>query len=213
MEGGKEQNYWPGFVDALSNVVLTLVFVLVIFVFALLMASNKVKKQIQAAEAAEQAHVAAQTELNKALAELGQLQDAHADPKRAGSNDSSQQACLRFSKSDASQTAETQQKAILILFGPNAISVTDDTAKNIHTFIDSYRASTSDSAAKFTIEASSDPNSNSPLMTRETQLGRILNVRNALLSGKVDSHNISIRAVPSLKQKDSYDWVKIYVGK
>lgn len=47
MESGKEQNYWPGFVDALSNVVLTLVFVLVIFVFALVMASNKVEKRMQ----------------------------------------------------------------------------------------------------------------------------------------------------------------------
>jgi hypothetical protein len=47
MEGGKEQNYWPGFVDALSNVVLTLVFVLVIFVFALAMASNKIERKLQ----------------------------------------------------------------------------------------------------------------------------------------------------------------------
>jgi len=47
MEGGKEQNYWPGFVDALSNVVLTLVFVLVVFVFALAMASNKIERKLQ----------------------------------------------------------------------------------------------------------------------------------------------------------------------
>ena len=47
MEGGREQNYWPGFVDALSNVVLTLVFVLVIFVFALVMGSNKVEQKVR----------------------------------------------------------------------------------------------------------------------------------------------------------------------
>lgn len=47
MESGQEQNYWPGFVDALSNVVLTLVFVLVIFVFALMMASNKVEEKMR----------------------------------------------------------------------------------------------------------------------------------------------------------------------
>jgi hypothetical protein len=45
--GGKEQNYWPGFVDALSNVVLTLVFVLVIFVFALVMASSKIADHVE----------------------------------------------------------------------------------------------------------------------------------------------------------------------
>ncbi len=42
---GKEQNYWPGFVDALSNVVLTLVFVLVVFVFALVVTSGKVQQK------------------------------------------------------------------------------------------------------------------------------------------------------------------------
>ena len=47
MDSGQEQNYWPGFVDALSNVVLTLVFVLVIFVFALAMASNKVDQKMK----------------------------------------------------------------------------------------------------------------------------------------------------------------------
>jgi len=45
MEAGREQNYWPGFVDALSNVVLTLVFVLVVFVFALVIASNKIEQK------------------------------------------------------------------------------------------------------------------------------------------------------------------------
>jgi septal ring factor EnvC (AmiA/AmiB activator) len=45
MSDYKEQNYWPGFVDALSNVVLTLVFVLVVFVFALVFSSDKLKKR------------------------------------------------------------------------------------------------------------------------------------------------------------------------
>lgn len=45
--GGREQNYWPGFVDVLSNVVLTLVFVLVVFVMALSLSANKVEKKMQ----------------------------------------------------------------------------------------------------------------------------------------------------------------------
>jgi len=44
MEGGREQNFWPGFVDALSNLVLTLVFVMVIFVLALFYLSSKVSQ-------------------------------------------------------------------------------------------------------------------------------------------------------------------------
>lgn len=45
--GDKEQNYWPGFVDALSNVVLTLIFVLVVFVFALALVANKAKNAVE----------------------------------------------------------------------------------------------------------------------------------------------------------------------
>lgn len=80
---GKEQNYWPGFVDALSNVVLTLVFVLVVFVFALMITSGKVQQKANqdAAEKAAQARIT-----GKAEAELKQeLQDAQqAKEKVAG---------------------------------------------------------------------------------------------------------------------------------
>lgn len=41
MEGGKEQNFWPGFVDALSNVVLVMIFVVVVFVLTLFYYSQK----------------------------------------------------------------------------------------------------------------------------------------------------------------------------
>lgn len=62
MEGGKEQNYWPGFVDALSNVVLTLIFVLVVFVFALMIASNKLSKRMVEITQTEQRQKAEQEE-------------------------------------------------------------------------------------------------------------------------------------------------------
>ncbi len=39
--GGKEQNFWPGFVDALSNVVLVMIFVVVVFVVTLFYYSQK----------------------------------------------------------------------------------------------------------------------------------------------------------------------------
>ncbi len=55
MSDYKEQNYWPGFVDALSNVVLTLVFVLVVFVFALVFSSDKLRKRaVQMASVAQE---------------------------------------------------------------------------------------------------------------------------------------------------------------
>lgn len=68
MAHGKELNYWPGFVDALSNVVLTLVFVLVVFVFALVMASNKVGQKVL-----ELAEIAKERESQRVVAESEML--------------------------------------------------------------------------------------------------------------------------------------------
>jgi len=63
----KEQNYWPGFVDALSNVVLTLVFVLVVFVFALVITSGKLKQK--SAQMVEQ-HIEQESTTHKRMTEL-----------------------------------------------------------------------------------------------------------------------------------------------
>jgi hypothetical protein len=97
MESGREQNYWPGFVDALSNVVLTLVFVLVVFVFALALVSSKVQKRVQEIEESKkstqaqaqmqdetpQQVAALKEQLNKALTELQQY---HAQNDNSASN-------------------------------------------------------------------------------------------------------------------------------
>lgn len=211
MEGGKEQNYWPGFVDALSNVVLTLVFVLVIFVFALLMASQKVSKKMAEATAAEQAHNEAQAQLNKALTELQEIRQKESQDTAASKAAGAKDACLRFAKSDDSQKSQADEKSILILFSANAISVTDDTTNIIHNFVTQYVEKNHSPNTKFVIEASDNPDSPSPLLARETQLGRLLNVRNTLLSGKVEPRNISIRNIDPQKQSDTYDWVKIVV--
>lgn len=77
MGEGKELNYWPGFVDALSNVVLTLVFVLVVFVFALVMASNKVGQKVL-----ELAELAKERESQRVVAE-GEMMDLRKELREA----------------------------------------------------------------------------------------------------------------------------------
>ena len=52
--GGKEANYWPGFVDALSNVVVVMVFVLVVFTIGLIHFSQNKAKEIVAQAALDE---------------------------------------------------------------------------------------------------------------------------------------------------------------
>jgi len=57
MEGGKTANYWPGFVDALTNVVIAMVFVIVVLAIALSFAAQLMGKRI--AEQMVKQHTAA----------------------------------------------------------------------------------------------------------------------------------------------------------
>jgi hypothetical protein len=218
MEGGKEQNYWPGFVDALSNVVLTLIFVLVVFVFALVMSANKVEKKMQEVKQAEAAQKSEQAQLEKALSEMDQLRNQIAktgSDKGATGPDTSadQQFCLKFSKSDESQKAEVDQnsKDLLITYSPNAISVTEQTTKSINDYLDNYRKEHGAPPSKIVIESSDDPTSSSGSLSREAELGRILNVRNTLLTGKQDPKAINVRSVTPIQQSGTYNWVKLHV--
>lgn len=84
MENRRQQNYWPGFVDALSNLVLTLVFVMTIFILALFFISSKVTQGKMdnlcpetKAELAKSKndHDESRKELHAALAEARQAQE------------------------------------------------------------------------------------------------------------------------------------------
>lgn len=46
MESGKTANYWPGFVDALTNVVIAMVFVIVVLAMALSFAAQLMSKRL-----------------------------------------------------------------------------------------------------------------------------------------------------------------------
>ncbi len=82
MDSRRQQDFWPGFVDALSNLVLTLVFVMVIFVLALFYLSAKVSQtKLEALCPATKAELAdTQQELEEtklalqsALSQIGQV--------------------------------------------------------------------------------------------------------------------------------------------
>jgi len=76
-DSNREMNYWPGFVDALSNVVLTLVFVLVVFVFALLITSSKMQqKTVQMVEQRLEQEHTSYAKLSEVEAKLAEAQKA-----------------------------------------------------------------------------------------------------------------------------------------
>jgi hypothetical protein len=115
MEGGREQNYWPGFVDALSNVVLTLVFVLVIFVFALVMASNKVEQKMKEISQAQDAHSTGQASHEEEKADLKrQLEVMTAELEKLRSESAAQKQSAGATSQQQGLTEQNQEKQIIV---------------------------------------------------------------------------------------------------
>ena len=126
----KEQNFWPGFVDALSNLVLTLVFVMVIFVLALFYLSSKVTQSKMDAlcpatktelEQVKKDLEETRSALRVALAEAGQVK---------ARVDVSEKKTVPITKNKVSTETSVIGSAIIIRF-PIGVAELDDGAKAV----------------------------------------------------------------------------------
>lgn len=179
MEGGKEQNYWPGFVDALSNVVLTLVFVLVIFVFALMMASNKVEQKMKEVVDEKQKQETSQQVSMQEVTELKQ--------KLAVSNQEIEKLKEQLS-SQASSKAETGATH------KNAISSQND---DMHIAIEDKKEAKQENGALSLTKSSQSVTLGFPLSVAEideksaTELGHVLSA----MQKNMGKHKIVVRSI------------------
>ncbi len=81
VEGGKTANYWPGFVDALTNVVIAMVFVIVVLAIALSFAAQLMGKRV--AEEMVKQHSAAAAASAAASAAAAAAVQAHTTVQEA----------------------------------------------------------------------------------------------------------------------------------
>ena len=102
MEGGKEQNFWPGFVDALSNVVLVMIFVVVVFVVTLFYYSQKLAQMKVSKLITQSQTQAVQGEVKNRKSEVSGSAD-NSGSAIPGSNDPAD------SKSEREKTQEIEQ--------------------------------------------------------------------------------------------------------
>lgn len=112
MEGGREQNFWPGFVDALSNVVLVMIFVVVVFVVTLFyysqkLAQTKVSQLISQTQSQNQREVKA-SQKDVAAAERS---GAERQNENAPTNASSASSAANNAASSAAETPGEREKA------------------------------------------------------------------------------------------------------
>lgn len=186
-----EVNYWPGFVDALSNVVLTLVFVLVVFVFALVMASNKVEqrykeivdehqKKMKVVEVSEDT-LKESEELQKKLEEA-QTMIRVLEKKLENMPDDPDQE-IEILDSGLSKTAKAEvsgesKNKVSLKFSSSIVNMDEDSQKKLSEQLVKYKEATKDK--KVLLKAYLDSETYS--IGQRLAYYRILEIRNFLIS-------------------------------
>ena len=126
-----------------------------------------------------------------------------------------EQALAKFNKSEDGQQFRVDEKTgdMVIIYGVNSISVTEQTANAVRDYIQKLREKNGGDPTKIVIQTTDNPLAPSASLSREMQLGRSLNLRNVLLDKKVSPDKISIYNTPAERVGGGYDWVKIHVEK
>ncbi|UIN23194.1 OmpA family protein [Herbaspirillum frisingense] len=112
MEGGREQNFWPGFVDALSNVVLVMIFVVVVFVVTLFYYSQKLA-QTKVSQLISQTQSQNQREVKASQKDVAAAERSGAERQNdnAPTNASSASSAANSAASSAAETPGEREKA------------------------------------------------------------------------------------------------------
>lgn len=112
MEGGREQNFWPGFVDALSNVVLVMIFVVVVFVVTLFYYSQKLA-QTKVSQLISQTQSQNQREVKASQKDVAAAERSGAERRNdnAPTNASSASSAANSAASSAAETPGEREKA------------------------------------------------------------------------------------------------------
>ena len=207
MEGGREQNYWPGFVDALSNVVLTLVFVLVIFVFALAMASNKIDQKLQEIKPVDNAKMLAmgveneklKSQLSSLQAEIDKLNKEAKSERRDASNGSAAPSKVVATMSRLQQAGSTELKVvansnnILITFPSMASDIDERASSEMELAI----AAITQKLGKYRVFIRTAAGGESYSVTNRVAYYRAINVRSVLVEKmQILPASIDMKTVP-----------------
>jgi outer membrane protein OmpA-like peptidoglycan-associated protein len=198
MEGGREQNFWPGFVDALSNLVLTLVFVMVIFVLALFYLSSKVSKSKMDALCPE-----TKAELSQVKKDLDEAREALRVSQASQVKervDASEKKPPLLKKEKISAEASNAGSSIIIRF-PMGVVELDDDAKKV---LDKAIAPLLASGKQIKTNLSAVPGPETYSEGKRISFFRAVAIRNYLISKGVAKGNIESKVV-GLDKRDPND--------
>jgi hypothetical protein len=205
----REQNYWPGFVDALTNVILILVFVVVIFAlsvfyFTAKLAQSEIGRKVLVARNAYQVNLEAKVTaseekikaLNQRIAELEAERNRVVRPSQPPTGTPLLKAPVEL-KADKNAsigggepggipvTIANNANAIIVSFAPGVSEIDKKIHEAINTAIGSYSES-----ERWRVELIAEATEESFSEGRRLGFYRIAVIRNYLVSKGVNPANV-----------------------
>lgn len=199
-----EMNYWPGFVDALANLVLALVFVVVIFTLALAVIASKVTKNAAAA-ATEAAKAAAETQRQadkeretELVKEIETLKSTLIEKDKQLNLQAS--SSVREIPAPESKNVGVSSADLTVSFEPGAYQLAGDALAGVDKLMKSKGAN----PGSKTFEIVAYPGAGGFSAEKRSAYYRLVNMRNLLIERGVPSANIKTRTaidnvLPSLQ--------------
>ena len=130
MEGGKSANYWPGFVDALTNVVIAMVFVIVVLAIALSFAAQMMGKRLSDELVAAKAAVSAAA-ASGAVAPTPRPAESSAPPTTLPT-DTTIQVSGRAPAAAASSSVRAGERSLRLEFAETALALDPEAQRRLH---------------------------------------------------------------------------------
>jgi hypothetical protein len=183
MEGGRSANYWPGFVDALTNVVIAMVFVIVVLAIALSFAAQMMGKKMADELVRAKADLAAAT-----VSAPRTEQPAEAGPPTTQPIDKTIEVHARAPTAIPPAELRTSARSLRLEFADAAIALDADATGKLHEALALHHVEAANTRVQITASGPSMALSDN----QRTAYLRVLAVRNELLDEGFTTEHIAV---------------------
>lgn len=205
-------NSWPGFVDILSAVVIMFVFFVLVTASALyfhvITYTSKVKVEGEIQVEVDQIPI-------EQIVDRLKEENSTLKTKLAGLLEEIRQTDAQFRESGGEQDVDFEEDgtSLVIFYGQDSITLTEETRKVVHEFIANNVSKHGAENLELVMSASKNERSPIETISRKVAIARLMNVRNEFLETELNKDAIFVKVENPTEIKGQYDWAKLQFRK
>lgn len=222
----EEENYWPGFVDALSTIVMVvtlLMIILVIVIFVITQMIDKSTIQADVAKAPVPIVTPLENEQNVGVVVPNKSEEVKQTLELETNNTLKIQSRIvidekkitvaseekaELDPKEKKITVNSAQSILSVLFEGNGVELNEEASLKITDFLTQNAAELE--GQKITIWSFYDPNSSALSQAKRKAYFRLLSVRNILITNGLLGNNLTVNVRPAQNKEDNKQ-VRVFV--